>query len=248
VSATRRRQRARSLLARLQLGLEALYRVETRLAIDAFLIDDGERDRFGPARAPREQLLLREADGELAMALFVDAAALANLERHDPAARLDDRNFSDFCLAVEGVSHFVYMALAAARQRPVSQLELELQAEVDKFVCCVLLLMQDPQRVPPPPRWDSGGKAAYVPTRFRDPGRIPISLRGRLFGEVSYADDLDAVERERYRTANQQANLYAAALERQFVARAQTGALLAEVRRFYRMDLPDKLGRIAQLG
>ena len=65
-----------------------------------------------PARAPREQLLLREDDGELGMALFVDAAALANLERHDPAARLDDRNFSDFCLAVEGVSHFVYVALA----------------------------------------------------------------------------------------------------------------------------------------
>ena len=221
-----RRQRARSLLARLQLGLEALYRVETRLAIDAFVIDGVTRDGFEPARAPREQLLLREADGELAMALFVDAAALANLERHDPAALLDDRNFSDFCLAVEGVSHFVYVALAAARERPVSQLELELQAEVDKFVCCCLL-PRDPRNSQSP---------------------APISLRGRLYGEVSYADDLDAAERERYRTANHQASRYAEALERRFVARAETGALLAEVRRFYRMDLPDKLGRIAQLG
>ena len=68
-----------------------------------------------PTRAPREQLLLREADGELAMALFVDAAALANLEQNDPAARLDDENFTDFCLAVEGVSHFVYVALRAAQ-------------------------------------------------------------------------------------------------------------------------------------
>jgi hypothetical protein len=214
----KRPRRARSLLARLQLGLEALYRVETRLAIDAFVIDGAERDRMGPTRTPREQLLLREDDGELAMALFVDAAALANLERHDPAARLDDRNFSDFCLAVEGVSHFIYMALAAARQRPVSQLELELQAEVDKFVCCVLV----------------NGQTA--------------NLRGRLFGDVSYAEDLDATERERYRVANEQAGRYAAALERRFVARAETGAMLPEVRRFYRMDLPDKLGRIAQLG
>src|SRR5205814_9322173 len=99
----RRPQRARSLLARLQLGLEALYRVETRLTIDAFVIDDDARERFNAARAPREQLLLREDDGELGMALFVDAAALANLERHDPGACLDDHNFSDFCLAVEGV-------------------------------------------------------------------------------------------------------------------------------------------------
>jgi len=210
--------RARSLLARLQLGIEALYRVETRLAIDAFLIDGDTRDGLGPARAPREQLLLRESDGELAIALFVDAATLANLERHDPSARLDDRNFGDFCLAVEGVSHFVYLALAAARQRPVSQLELELQAEVDKFVCCLLVNDQT------------------------------SNLRGRLFGEVSYADDLDAAERERYRVANEQAGRYAAALERRFVAHAETGAMLAEVRRFYRMDLPDKLGRIAQLG
>jgi hypothetical protein len=214
---SKRRPRTRSLLARLQLGLETLYRVETRLLIDAFVIDDDARERFNPARAPREQLLLREDDGELGMALFVDAAALANLERHDPGARLDDHNFSDFCLAVEGVSHFVYVALAAAWQRSVSQLELELQAEVDKFVCC--LLMTD----------------------------LPSDLRGRLFGEVSYAADLDAVESERYRTANRQADRYAAALERRFVARADTGALLAEVRRFYRMDLPDKLGRIAQL-
>ncbi len=214
---SRRRQRAHSLLARLQLGLEALYRVETKLAIDAFVIDDDARDRMQPARAPREQLLLREMDGELAMALFVDADALANLERHDPAAQLDDRNFTDFCLAVEGVSHFVYMALAAARSRPVSQLELELQAEVDKFATCFLVT----------------GAAA--------------NLRRRLFGDVTYADDLDADERERYRTANNEASRYTEALERRFVARAQTGALLAELRRFYRMDLPDKLGRIAQL-
>jgi hypothetical protein len=207
--------RARSLLARLQLGLEALYRVETRLAIDAFVIDGDQRDRMGPARAAREQLLLRQDDGELAMALFVDAAALANLERHDPAARLDDRNFGDFCLAVEGVSHFVYLALAAARHRPVSQLELELQAEVDKFVCCLLV------------------------------AGVPRDLRRRLFGDVTYADDLNADEQERYRTANLQAGRYAAALERRYAA--ETTALLGEVRRFYRMDLPDKLGRIAQL-
>ena len=39
----------------------------------------------------------------------------------------------------------------------------------------------------------------------------------------------------------------ATALEQRFLAREQTNAMLAEVRRFYRMDLPEKLGRIAQL-
>jgi hypothetical protein len=89
-----------SILARLQLGLEALYRVETHLAIDAFLIDEAARAAIRTARAPREQLLVRQDGATLDLGLFLDAEALANLERHDPSSRLDERNFADFCLAV----------------------------------------------------------------------------------------------------------------------------------------------------
>ncbi len=35
---------------------------------------------------------------------------------------------------VEGVSHFLYLAERARRELPTTQLELELQAEVDKYV------------------------------------------------------------------------------------------------------------------
>jgi hypothetical protein len=35
-------------------------------------------------------------------------------------------------------------------------------------------------------------------------------------------------------------------LERRFVRPERTGDLLDELRRFYRMDLPDKLGHIAR--
>jgi len=206
-----------SVLARLQMGLEALYRVETRLAIDAFVVGAAVRDQMATARAPREQLLLREEAGELEMALFVDAAAVANLEQNDPAARLDERNFADFCLAVEGVSHFIYVALRAADDRTVSQLELELQAEVDKFASCLLVAGGDPD------------------------------LRRRLYGDVRFADDLDDEERARYRAANAHASRYAGALERRFVRPERTEALLSELRQFYRMDLPDKLGHIARL-
>ena len=207
-----------SVLARLQLGLEALYRVETGLPIDAFVIDAVARAALPTGRAPREQLLLRQQDGEMELGLFLDAEALANLERNDPAARLDERNFADFCLAVEGVSHFVYVALHAAGDRAVSQLELELQAEVDKFACCLLV----------------AGAAS--------------DLRRRLFGEVRFAADLDDDERARYQAANNEARRYAGALERRFVRAERTEGLLAELRRFYRMDLPDKLGHIARLG
>jgi hypothetical protein len=207
-----------SVLARLQHGIEAMYRVETRLPIDAFMIDAAERAAEGVARAPREQLLVRQDGGELGLGLFVDGAALANLERHDPTTvGIDERNFADFCLAVEGVSHFIYVALRAADDRGVSQLELELQAEVDKFACCVLVTGSDPD------------------------------LRGRLYGDVQFADDLDDEERARYQAANSQARRYAGALERRFVRPARIDALLGELRRFHRMDLTEKLGHIAQL-
>lgn len=203
-----------SVLTRLQLGLEAIYRVETRLDVEAFLIDEEQRQKSGVARSPREQLLVRESADELSMALFVDAKAIENLERHDPAQGLHAANFADFCLAVEGVSHFIYLALCAAVERRVSQLELELQAEVDKFACCVLM----------------------------DPNAD--DLRRRLFQEVSFAEDLEPGERERYRTANDEADRYAGALQRQFVEPDRLGDMLADLRRFYRLGLRDKLSHI----
>ena len=127
------------MLALMQRGLEQLYRVETDLHVDDFVIDEATRDTYGTARAPREQLLVREADGELELALYICPRALANLAAHDPRARLDANNLGDFLLAVEGVSHFVYVAYCARQERPVSALERELQAEVDKYVTCALL-------------------------------------------------------------------------------------------------------------
>jgi hypothetical protein len=212
----RRGERRASILSRLQRGLELLYRVETNLHVDAFVIDDEQRRRAGVARAPREQLLVREDAGELGLALFVDGAALANLERNDPGTRLDDVNFADFCVAVEGVSHFVYLALCAAGHRRVSALELELQAEVDKFVCCVLLQGRDPD------------------------------LRRRLYRDVRFHEDLDLEERARYVEANAAAERYAEGLDRRYVREDRITDMLAELRRFYRMPLDDKRALIAR--
>ncbi len=208
------------MLARVQRGLETLYRVDTGVAVDDFVIDEAARDSLAPARKPREQLLVCEGDGEMSLALFVDPEALANLARHDPAHRLGAHNLGDFLLAIEGVSHFIYAIWCARSDRAVTQLELELQAEVDKYVTC--LLVGDPE-----PR------ASEV-------------LRERLFGEPCYEPDLDADERSRYRAANDNAHRYAAFLETEFVARRRIPEMFAELRRFYRHGLAAKLATIAR--
>ncbi|HEX2656807.1 MAG TPA: hypothetical protein VHU40_00990 [Polyangia bacterium] len=210
-----------TVLARLQRGLEALYRVQTHLAVEQFLVDEKARGAAHPARSPREQLLLHQADDdELAMGLFVDGHAIDNLERNDPGLRLDDGNFDDFCLAVEGVSHFVYLALCAADDRRVSALELELQAEVDKFACCALLA-------------NAGALSGH-------------GLRRRLYDDVTFAGDLDRDEHDRYRAANAEARRYAVALDERYVAADRVGDMVNELRWFYRQGLDGKLGHIAR--
>ncbi len=216
-----------NVLTRLQNGLEALYRVETRLDVRLFVVGEDERSRaLGPAaRRPREQLLVSHEAGELALALYLDDSALQNLEHNDPHRGLGEHNFADFCLAVEGVSHFIYVALCAAANRQVTALELELQAEVDKFVSCLLLEVAAARR----------------------PGRLRATeLRARLYEKVHLADDLDGDERDRYATANHQAHRYAGALERRYPDPTRLSAMFAELRRFYRLPLEDKLAHIAR--
>jgi hypothetical protein len=121
---------------------------------------------------------------------------------------------------VEGVSHFIYVAVCAAHDRSVTALELELQAEVDKFVSCALM--------------QPGSERDTTP------------LRERLYDRVSLAHDLDEAERDRYRTANDEARRYAHSLDRRFIRGGRLMEMLVELRRFYRLGLSEKLHHIAQ--
>lgn len=209
-----------STLARVQRGLESLYRIDSGVDVADFVVGPDVRDGVlgGDARRPREQLLVHEHGGELALALFIDPHALANLAANDPARRLGDHNLGDFLLVVEGVSHFIYAVLCARAERPITQLELELQAEVDKYVTC--LLVTDPSQ--------------------------SEALRRRLFGDALYEPDLDRDEQDRYRAANDNAHRYSSYLEQTFVARRRIPEMLAELRRFYRHGLAAKLATIAR--
>ena len=202
-------------LSRVQRGIESLYRVETGVEVEDFVVGTEYRDELVRERKPREQLLVVEYAGEMNLALYIEEGVLANLRVNDPGHRLDDRNLGDFLLAVEGVSHFIYAVCCAKADRPVSQIELELQAEVDKYVTC--LLVTEPEV------------------------GVSTALRQRLFGDAEYETDLDDEEQGRYRAANDNAQRYAAWLEDTFVARRRIPEMLGELRRFYRLGLAAKL-------
>ena len=95
------------------------------------------------ARASDEQLIVAEEGDTLSMALYIDAAVLTRLGTPAiPCSALTQDNLADYLTVAEGVSHFVYVAWNAGFDKPVTLLELELQAEVDKYVLCAWLLRE----------------------------------------------------------------------------------------------------------
>lgn len=211
-------------LAKLQRCLEQLYDVSAGHDVEDFLIHDatlaGRLENNPAARAIPEKLLVRETTEYLDIALFLEKALLERLAKDDPTERLHAGNLGDFLTALEGVSHFLCVSWSAACDRPVSLLELELQAEIDKFILAATLLARDGD------------------------GVVPPGLHSRLFDEALLDRRLEAPERERYRTANSCARRYCAWLQRRYMRRQTEPGMMSELRRFYRLGHHGKLTRI----
>jgi hypothetical protein len=209
------------LLRKLEAMLHELYALEVGYAVSDFLITDaalaGSLDTGG--RAVDEKLLIAEADGEADVALYIEQDLLDRLEQRDPLTRLDAQNLADFWSALEGVSHFIYYAWNAARDKTVSLFELELQAEVDKFVATGILLREQA-------------------------GVEPDGLHSWLFDMPVLAAELAEEERERYRRANRYAGKYCRHLKPALARGADEAAAQRELRRFYRLSQTSKLAHI----
>jgi hypothetical protein len=208
-------------LSYFQEELEAIYGVHAP-RVEEFLVDrDGARAAAGEPRAP-EALLVREGRDGVELGLFLDdevVTATDAADPHDPRPLLTAREvLPRLACAAEGVSHFVYLATRAQAGRPVSLLELEVQAEVDKFALLVLHL------------WRRGLR------------RMSPALRRRLFERVSYHAHLGPEELERYRLANRLGGGYARWLELRYVDVADVEGLLRELRSTYRLGGGEKIG------
>lgn len=211
------------LLRELQGMLAGLYDAPAQHDVHDFLITDAAQAAAlqGAVQAPAtdEQLLLVEDEEGVELSLYVDRAVLERLVERCPLRALGDANLADYCTALEGVSHFHYLVWSAVRERHVSLLELELQAEVDKYASALRLLLA--QRA----------------------GRFPEELYGRLFEGVSFLPALAPEERARYEEAHRYAARFCRRLEERFLRRRQARpeAMVAELRSFYRLGRHAKL-------
>jgi hypothetical protein len=210
-------------LASLQGALTEIYDLPVTPDVRDFLMTD--RAGLGAVADPRasdEQLIVAEEGDTLSMALYIDATVFERLARRDPFAGLTQDNLGDYLTVAEGVSHFVYVAWNSGYDKPVTLLELELQAEVDKYVLCAWLL------------------------REQGAGRFPRELHRVLF-ERAHVDTVAAGNRAGlYRTASDYAARFCRRVAAQ-LARRRNGVtcdLLAELRRFYRWGNVRKLRHI----
>jgi hypothetical protein len=199
-------------LDRIQAYLEAIYGLQCELKVSEHLITADQARALG-GKAEHEELLVCQEGETMELGLFVDPGLLARLEM----AKSPFEDFAGFCEATEGVSHFMYTVRAASLDRNLSLLELEAQAEVDKFASCVLL------------SWSQLDAE---------------ELHQHLFDRVVFRSGLSDEERWRYREANRVARIYCQRLLRH-IARRRVDQLLSELRQTYRMGAEAKLKRLS---
>lgn len=215
-------------LQQLQALLARLYDVPNEYAVADFLITDRKRlAELGWEDADRhtadEQVLVSESRQGLRIGVYIADDVLDRLSDNNPFEALNDANLSDYCTAIEGVSHFHYLTWRAAHAEPVSLLELELQAEVDKYAAAMRLFTEQ-----------------YG-------GRFPRTLHERLFHGVRYFAGLSSECLARYRQANRFAARFCRQLDERFLRnrRVHPEGWLRELRRFYRLRHAQKLQRVA---
>ena len=190
-----------ALANRIQRGLERLYRLDRAADVDAFVTHAGEGER--------EALLVRESEDGLELLLRLPRLAERTVD-------VEGAGLDPLCQIIEGVSHFVYLADRASQGREATQLELELQAEVDKYV--------------------------ILASSLRDfDERTSRRLRERLYENIAYVHAAGTEEGERYRVANGCARRFTGRLERDYVTRARFGELQGVLRKFFHMGQGEKL-------
>jgi hypothetical protein len=186
--------REREIASKVQASIEGFYGIDRVVDVAAYVqrAEEGER----------EKLLVREAsDGVVEMML------------HLPKITED---LDGVCQIIEGVSHFVYMATRASQDRSATALELEIQAEVDKWVVLA-------------------GEVESLDVEKS------ARLRASLYEHVAYLHIEDSVLGERYRIANRAALRFVRRLERTCVAERRFGELRRELVEFFRSGQEDKL-------
>lgn len=210
------------MISNLQKYLTDIYQVDPGFEVTDFLVTDPALARLlgcdGLVPNTDESVLLSQDEDGLALSVYLDEEMIARLTRDNPMDGLRAEQLDDLCKVIEGISHFNYIVLRAQQDKAVTLLELEMQAEVDKFVGTWLMALDQQD-------FDFARR-----------------LHGWLFDRVSFNPDLNADQLERYRAANDFAARFCHGLRDRLKRDNLKG--MHELRHFYRLSQADKISHI----
>ncbi len=198
------------MLQTLQHWIESTYGLEPGDPVEDFLIDRRQLEAHlppgDPYRGADEVVLIAGEAPEIQLGLYLSRQL--KLE----GTELGKASAHQVMSGLEGVSHLLLLIHRLKQAEDLSQLELELQAEIDKFLFLNL-----------------------VPAAgLRDSAKTHLQRQADL-------DGLSAERLETYETARRLAYRYCLSLERKYLAPRSYDGLYRELRHFYRLSHWKKL-------
>ena len=210
------------MLAKLQKQLTDIYQVDSGLDVRDYLITDPRLARLLGQQSlmpnTEESVLLAQDSDGLALSVYLNQELLDRLDEANPMANLQLEQLNDFWIALEGVSHFNYLVWSASKDRSVTLLELELQAEVDKYVMSLLLVSK------------------------QGDNELARQFHALQFEVSRIKPDLDQEQYERYTAASDYAGRFCHHLGERLIDGNERA--LSELRQFYRLTQTDKISHI----
>ncbi len=192
--------RERAVARTVQTALERLYRIDENPPVDSFVMEADEDER--------EALFLRQTGDSLEICV-----RLPSLPEND------DGSLDRMCQIIEGVSHFVMVTERARAERETTHLELEMQAEVDKYVVLATALAR---------------RGTFDRTTSN-------RLRAQLYEGASFVHERETETGDRYRLASQAAARFVRRIERGYAVSRNIDDMRSHLRRFFAASQEGKL-------
>jgi len=216
------------LIKELQKKIEKTYALDTGITnIEQYIIGDKGYEEFYAKEEIRTvvnshsgaRVLLRDAGDTLKVSIYYPDSLIRELEDNDPRLGIHDENI-DLCASfVEELDHFLFIAQNYKSNRPFSLLELELQANVTKYLVLKYFIALQSRSL----------KLSKFDREY---------IRHHLFYKRQF-DVEDTTERKRYEDAGKFGMMYTEQID--LLSHEER---LRDLRRFSRMTCPSKIKHI----
>lgn len=209
-------------ISQIDLALKSLYNLDSPLSAQDFLLTRSPV----PASTPMPPGMLfieppSEKDDSLGLGIYLRPEIGETLDALSQVRHWSGQQLAAFGVAAEEVSHFHYVAHFAPRGRGVSQLELEFQGEIDKFLLTFF---------------------ARIPADGDD-GLAFEALMEKFFEGFTWFEKLSAEQKARYEEANRLAKAFLVRHSDLLCRPVDRERFLKIARDFYRLSLEEKINR-----